>query len=126
MDRKTLTVVLALALIASFFLTFVGGGSALDVVKSPFLGPEKYVLLLLPLSGLLLLIGASNNGNYPLGRGFLSWLPLLTVLFWVIGVPLVNGVAIGDVFNGFTRNAGIGFWMAAVASLILAFYNPRS
>lgn len=125
MDKKTLTIGLAVALIASFFLPFVGNGTALDVVQGSFLGWEKYVLLLIPLTGLLLLIGALNNGNYPLGRNFLAWLPLVAVLFWVIGVPLVNGVSIGNIFNGFTRNAKVGFWIAAIASLLLAFYKPR-
>ena len=128
MDRKTFTILLAVVLIACFFLPyysgFVGKISGLDIVKGP--GDwEKYVLVLIPLAGALLLIGAMNNGNYPGGRGFLSWLPLLAVIFWIICMPLINGAKIGDVFKGIGKGYGVGLWITIVTSFILAFYNPR-
>jgi len=128
MDRKTLTIILAVVLIGCFFLpyyNFMGKISGLDIVKASGGDWEKYILLLIPLSGVLLLIGAMNNDNYPLGRTLLSWLPLLAVLFWIIGMPLINGAAIGDVFKLIGKGYGIGFWITIGASLVLAFYNPR-
>jgi hypothetical protein len=125
MDKKMLTIVLAVVLIGCFFLSYLGPASGLDIVKVSFFGWERFVLLLIPLSGLLLLIGAVNNGNYPLGRGLLCWLPLLAVLFWLIGYPLIHGAAIGDIFKGMFKTIGIGLWITIAASLVLAFYNPK-
>lgn len=120
-----LTIVLAVVLIGCFFLAYMGSASGLDIVKISFFGWERYVLLLIPLSGVLLLIGALNNGNYPLGRNTLCWLPLLTVLFWIIVYPLLHKVAIGDIFKAIGKNYGIGWWVTIAASLVLAFYNPK-
>jgi hypothetical protein len=123
MDKKMLTIVLAIVLIGCFFLAYtkgLGDQSGLDIVKGA--GPwEKYVLILIPLSGLLLLVGALNNGNYPLGRNTLCWLPLLAVLFWIIAVPLIEGGSISTM----VKLVGIGLWITAGASLVLALYNPR-
>jgi len=139
MDRKPYTVIFALILIGSFFLPYLkgpnGSASGLDIVTA---GSDhggdwqilllKYVWILIPLSGLMLLIGALNNENYFLGRGLWTWLPLLTVIFVVVKIYLDaknNGsgsVSVGDLVEIF----GVGYWIAFGASLILAFYNPRS
>ena len=123
MDKKMLTIILAIVLIGCFFLDYTKGifaQSGFEIVKGG--GPwEKYVLILIPLSGLLLLIGALNNGNYPLGRNMLCWLPLIAVLFWIIAAPLIEGGSISTMI----KLVGIGLWITAGASLILALYNPR-
>lgn len=133
MDKKILTIVLSVVLIGCFFLayfSFMGNGiSGYDLVFSGGSGGssdwEKYLLLLIPLSGVLLLIGALNNGNYIGGRGIWSWLPLLAVLYFIIVGPIVHGRAIGDVFKAIGKAYGIGLWITIGASLILAFYNPK-
>lgn len=129
MDRKTLTIVLAIALIASFFLplySFGGrGASGLDIVTSKGGDWQKYLILLIPITGLLLLIGELGN-NYFLGRGLLSWLPLLTLLFLLIINPLINGTKIDYIFKALGKGYGAGMWVAIISSLVLAFYNPRS
>ena len=122
-----LTIILAVVLIGCFFLAYSKGyseQSGFEIAKGP--GPwEKYVLILIPLSGVLLLIGAINNGNYPLGRNTLCWLPLLAVLFWIIGMPLIEGVSIGNIFKYIGKGYGIGWWITIAASLVLALYNPK-
>ncbi len=133
MDKKILTIILAVVLIGCFFLayfSFFGTNiSGYDVVFAKSAGGknewEKYVLLLIPISGVMLLIGALNNGNYIAGRGIWTWLPLLTVLYLIIGSPLINGAAIGDIFKAIGKSYGIGLWITIGASLVLAFYNPK-
>jgi hypothetical protein len=140
MDRKPYTIIFALILIGSFFLPCLkfgtlGSASGFDIVTAT--GGKggdwqvmllKYIWILIPLSGILLLIGALNNENYFLGRGLWTWLPLLTVIFIIVKFYLDaknNGsgsVSLGDLVKIF----GVGYWIAFGASLILAFYNPRS
>ena len=122
MDRKTFTIVISIALIVGFFLPLgKAGGSAFDIVKAGG-GWENYLWALIPLSGLLLLLGELNN-RYATGRGFLTWLPLLTILVILILVPLINKVKLD--FGGMFKSFGIGMWVMLIASLLLAFYNPR-
>lgn len=125
MNKKMLSIILGAVLVAAFFLDWGGKISGFDWVKLSG-GPwEKYVLLLLPISGAMLLVGALNNGNYPGGRGTWTWLPLVAVLFWLFGFPLIEGASIGDVFKSLGKGWGIGWWLTVVASLALAFYNPK-
>ena len=130
MDKKILTIVLAVILIGCFFLPYVSfmgmSASGYDAVFSDSGGDwQKYIPLLIPLSGLMLLIGAVNNGNYIIGRGLWAWLPLLTLLYMIIGKPLIDGAAIGDIFKMIGKTYGMGLWGTIAASLVLAFYNPK-
>ena len=124
MDKKMLTIILAVVLIGCFFLaywSFLGHGiSGYDSVFSGGGKWEKYIILLVPVSGVLLLVGALNNGNYIGGRTLWTWLPLLTILYYLIRM-VVEGAAIGDLF----KIIGIGLWISLAASLVLAFYNPK-
>ncbi|MBK7561094.1 MAG: hypothetical protein IPQ06_00560 [Chitinophagaceae bacterium] len=131
MNRKILTIVLAVILIGCFFLpyiTFMGmSASGYDSVFSGGGGDwKKYIPLLIPVSGVMLLIGALNNENYIIGRGIWAWLPLLTLLYMMIGNPLIEGAAIGDIFKVIGKGYGIGLWGTIAASVVLAVYNPKS
>lgn len=129
MDRKTLTLVLAVALIGSFFLAYFSlfgqGISGFDMATSKGGDWQKYLMLLIPISGVLLLLGELNNGNYFISRSILSWLPLLTLLYLLLVSPIIKGAAIGDVFKALGKGYGIGLWIALASSLVLAFYNPK-
>lgn len=146
MDKKTLTIVLAVVLIICFFLEILKvaffGISGYDFVFgliSKEMPAWRFVLLVGPLCGILLLVGAMNNGNYPGGRALLSWLPLLgivafTVLFYLEAAGTLGG-DMGDDYDGrksrsvpigdFIKILGYGYWISLVASLTLAFYNPK-
>ncbi len=129
MDKKMLTIILAVVLIGCFFLPYWSGMgmnvSGLDSVTGKGGNWQKYIFLLIPLSGAMLLIGALNNGNYPGGRMIWTWLPLLTVLYVLIVKPLIDGAAIGDIFKMIGKGYGIGWWITIAASLVLALYNPK-
>ncbi|MCY7310656.1 MAG: hypothetical protein LH619_07750 [Chitinophagaceae bacterium] len=124
MDRKTFTIILAVALIASFFLPFSAGVSAFDEVQSKNGDWQKYLLLIFPICGLLLLMGELNKGNYIVSRSLLVWLPLLTILYFIFIGPLIKGADFGSIFKYIGKGYGAGLWIAIVSSLVLAFYNP--
>lgn len=132
MNRRLLTLILAVLLIASFFLPLGthASTSAFDIVKAPGgAGSEiegmlfKYGWILIPLSGIMLLIGALNNETYFLGRGLWAFLPLIALLYLIIRpITLLGGrFDIMDMIKGF----GVGLWVALVASLVLAFVWPK-
>ncbi len=131
MNRKVLTIVLAVLLIAAFFLPIGTATSTtpFDIVKGPSYGSEieallmKYLWLAIPLSGLMLLIGALNNGNYFLGRGLWAFLPLLALLYLIIRPLTVLGGRFD--IGGLIKGLGVGTWITLVASLVLAFYWPK-
>jgi hypothetical protein len=131
MNRKIVTIVLAVLLIASFFLPIgtAASTSPFDIVKGPSYGSEfeallmKYLWLLIPLSGVILLIGALNNGNYFLGRGLWAFLPLLALLYLIIRPLTVMEVRFD--IGGLLKGMGVGLWIALVSSLVLAFYWPK-
>lgn len=130
MDKKTLNIVLGAALLGSFFLAFYSmfgrSISGFEMVKADGGDWQKYLLLIIPISGLLLVVGALNNGNSILPGSLLSILPLLTLLYIMIAGPLIKGAAIGDIFKALGKGYGIGLWIAIAASLVLAFYRPKS
>ena len=131
MNRKIFTIVLAVLLIASFFLPIgtYTSTSPLDIVTGPSAGTEfeglllKYGWILIPLSGLMLLIGALNNETYFLGRGLWAFLPLIALVYLIVR-PLM---LIGGRFDigGLVKGLGVGTWIALVASLVLAIYWPK-
>ncbi|MFN8289127.1 MAG: hypothetical protein U0U70_02600 [Chitinophagaceae bacterium] len=132
MNRRIFTLILAVLLIASFFLPLDSHASTspFDIVKSSYgAGSDiegilfKYGWMLIPLSGIMLLIGALNNETYFLGRGIWAFLPLIALLYLLIRpVTLLGGrFDIMDMIKGF----GVGKWIALAASLALAFVWPK-
>lgn len=129
MNRKILTIILAVVLIAGFFLPFgqsFESGSAFDIVQAPGSGSDievmimKYGWLLIPVSGLALLIGALNKEQYAPARIFWTLLPLLFLLYFVIR-PVIDGVQISEILN----LVGIGFYVMLAGALVLAIYHPK-
>jgi hypothetical protein len=136
MDRKIITIVLALALISCFFLPYLKYGAISAngfhlLTDKTTSGADKglllikYIWVLIPVAAVMLLAGALNKGNYFLGRGIWALLPLLTVLLLVAQLfrdakKIKSGISISDL----SENFGIGFWITLGIALVLAFYWP--
>lgn len=128
MDKRTLSIILGLALLVSFFLEYLNNMSGIDLVRHIDSTDDKLlslVWLVFPISGIMLLLGAFNRGRYPGGRVLWYWLPLLTLVFIIIAYPALHGQPLGDVFSRFGKGFGIGLWIALFASLIGVFASPR-
>ena len=137
MDRKTVTIILALALIGCFFLPYLQYGSVtasgFDLLTGPTISDAdrgllimKYIWIMIPVAGIMLLIGALNNGNYFLGRGIWAFLPLLTLLFvMVIIFRDAKRIGTNTSISELAKNMGIGFWITLGLSLVLALYWPK-
>ncbi len=133
MDRKTLSIILGIVLIVSFFLPYLNLAglfkvSAFDIIKggggitegaSGNDSPDKYIMLLTPIAGILLILGALNKDI--LARPVLGILALVGILYPIIrGLIDGGGEGIGYIF----RFLGIGFWLALVAGIVVLVYNP--
>ena len=136
-NKKIATIIFALCLIGFFFLPYISLGpfgsiSGFDMVTGP--GGKtgdtealimKYLFILIPLSGIMLLIGAVNNGNYFLGRGLWALLPLLVLVYYIVRIFMeaggIDSPGIGDIVKMFSY----GFWATLGVSLALAFYWPK-
>jgi len=127
------TILMAVVLIAGFFLPIGSHAkiSAFDIVKAPGGAGEgfegilfKYGWLIIPLSALMLLIGALNNGSYFISRGLWTILPLLFVLYFLIRPMTLPGMKFD--LMGMIKGFGIGMWLMFVGSLLVAFVHPRS
>ncbi len=118
MSKKLLTIVLGIALIAFFFVptdtSFYNW-----VFNMPGGDWQKYIPLIFPISGLMLLIGAANKDQYFLGRGLWAWLPILAVLYWLIGAPLMNHIPFGDIMSSLGKGYSINMWGTIAASVVL-------
>ena len=137
MDRKTVAIILALALIGCFFLPYLQYGpvtaSGFDLLTAPNISGAdkgllimKYIWIMIPVAGIMLLIGTLNNGNFFLGRGIWVFLPLLTLLF-VMAMIFRDAKKTGTNISvsELAKNMGIGFWITLGLSLLLALYWPR-
>ena len=136
-NKKIATIIFALCLIGFFFLPYIslgpfGGISGFDMVTGP--GGKsgdteaiimKYLFILIPLSGIMLLIGAINNGNYFLGRGLWALLPLLTLIYFIVRILMGSGEQGSPEISEMIKMFGYGFWATLGISLALAFYWPK-
>lgn len=129
-DNKAIIITLAAILLAAFFMPWVKlfvSISAWDIIFGDVARyvdtPVKYLGLLIPVSAAIILYGsAMNDGNYPVVKGFLFSLSLITLV--IFGIIIYNKISDG---GGIFRPSGedvvkvfnLGFWLTLGASILL-------
>ena len=131
MNKGILTIVLALILLACFFLPYftidTDKFSAFNIVFGNGKiqgadGSERFLWLLIPMGAIVLLFGGARTTP-----GFTYWLPLIGVLFIILRI-LIEGIArtsAGDAFDIILKTATYGFWISLVAAVLLPFTKRR-
>ena len=130
MSRITLTTILAVFLLGSFFMPFFYWNSfemnGFNFILSDRIPSYKYFLLLIPLVVLLYLFGALSEENTSFSQKLLSWIPLTTLVITFILIFINESFdrlvfENGNIFS----NTGVGFWLALSSSFLLAFVRHR-
>ena len=126
MNRTTITTVLSVILLGSFFMPFFYWQSfemnGFNFLLSDRVPSYKYLLLPIPLAVLLHIFCALSEENYLFIRKLLSWIPLATLvtIFIIVFITCSSNSYAFD--NGLVfSNTGVGFWLALSLSLFLTF-----
>lgn len=131
MNKRTFTIVLALILLACFFLPYFSDGtdrvSAFNIVfgnseMAGVSGAERFLWLLVPIGAVLLLFGGERFTG-----GFAYWLPLLGLLYIVlrIFIEVTAQSSAGDAVSIIFKTASYGFWISVVAAVLLVINKNR-
>lgn len=133
MNKKTFLIIMSIALVGGFFLPYfkesASSLSGFDIVfksgpltKGPFV---RFVFLLLPLSGLLLLIDAEEKGSHK--KNILDWLPILTIAFIVLKYFFADKqqFSVNNVISYSLKGTSFGWWITFAAALLLVIVQPR-
>jgi len=102
--------------------------SGLDIITGGSMGgnssgsADRFILLLTPIAGVLLLVGALNNEKYIPSRSVLGILALVGWIYPLIRGLMEGGSGMSQIF----KFMGIGFWLGLVAAIAVLVYNPKS
>jgi hypothetical protein len=138
MNKKTISTVLSLALLACFFLPFISidgyNVSGFQIVfgkdGESGIGSSRYlfVSLLIPIGAILILLDSLSSGSSSYG-GYGYWMPLVGILYLAVmiylGMQQGAGTMGGSLSMGEIISAlGYAFWITLAASVILIFNKP--
>lgn len=134
-SNKSFVVIVAAVLVAAFFMPWIKffvGISAWDMIfgdVGKFIDTGfKYLALLIPIAGALIIYGAAfNNENYPLQKRLLFAIPILTLAIIILTLATKisgsggrRGSDLAEMMEeGLFKVLGIGFWLTLIASIIL-------
>lgn len=138
MDKKTLNIVLSLALIGAFFLPYISFGgfnaSGFNVVfgKDGMSGLFKsgalsYLCLLVPIGAIVILFDSlGNEGSSMADYGY--WMPLLGII--ILSVLMFTGMNTGArgalTLSLFFKVMGYGYWITVAASVAVLVNKSRT
>jgi len=127
MSKKSITIILCIALIAAFFLPYLSNGSLSYSGLKVMLGDKEvegiskggkalFLSLLIPVGALLTLFqGLSNNSSF----GIVRWMPLIGAGYLLVMLYIQGSgeISIGEFIGYFSY----GLWITIVAAIILPF-----
>src|ERR1700712_5522006 len=137
-NNKGVIITLSAVLVAAFFMPWVKFFVSLSAWDMLF-GEAgryidigfKYIAVLIPIAGAIIIFGAAfNNEKYPISKGLLFRLPLITLAVLIIAIIAKIGDT-GSKFRGadlenIIQIFGIGFWLTLVTSIILPFFQSKT
>jgi hypothetical protein len=93
--------------------------------------PARFLAVIIPVSSILLIYGASKQVKYFIPKTIYCLLLLLTLFLIAIVISKETGIsttlkydgAFEILFKGITKAFGIGFWLTLVGSVVLAYFN---
>lgn len=132
MNKKTVNVVLALVLLAAFFLPYISFlGTNINGFQIVFGknggegiggGRIMFLCLLIPIGSILILISALGEKSSTL-QDYVFWMPLIGIVFLTVmmyiqmnkGAQMAGG---GDLSVGeYVKVMGYGYWITVVAAI---------
>lgn len=139
-NKKIRIAIFSILLCSSFFMPWLSifiNVSASDIVFSSlsenFISNWRYILLLIPISGIIALLGIIfNNGKYIIPPGLLFILPLLSIVILIVvfaSKATENGVG-GSIESNdalqLIKTLKIGFWISLICSIVFPFIGNYS
>ncbi len=138
MDKKTLNIILSLALIAAFFLPYISIGeifsaSGFNVVfgkdgMKGFVSGGKllFVCLLIPVGAIIILFDSLGSGGSS-AVDYAYWMPLIgiIVLSFMMFTGMKAGAGSGLTLSGFLKVMGYGYWITVAASIVILVNKSR-
>jgi hypothetical protein len=137
-NNKSIIIIVSAILLVSFFLPWINFfvrisawemlfGKMVNYIDTDF----KYIAVLIPLTSIIIIYCAAfNNEKYPISKGLLFIMPMLTLI--VISMAIVfkidsNAGRYGSAdLESIIKVFGIGFWLTVISSFVLPFINSQS
>lgn len=139
MDKKTISIILAILLIVAFFLPYISipeaeiklSGYKIIFGKGGLFGSKGvlvYLILLVPIGAVVALLTIFDDGSS--NSGLANWLSLIGIIYVTIlmysemskGATLAGGSL---TISKFISVLGVGYWITLVASVLLPINNSR-
>ena len=130
MDKNTLRLLLSFAVIGSFFFPLFDWNSfemnGLNYILSEHIPRYKYLLAFIPLTALVIFIGAWYEDNFLFRRRIILWIPLLSLslvfLMRLLRPDYPDGYA--D-YQSPLITTDIGFWLTMLFSALLPMIDNK-
>ncbi len=126
MKRTTVTLLLSAALLVSFFFpifewrSFEMSGP--NYIMSTHISDHKYLLLIIPVSGIFLFWSSCNDDNNFFNRRVLSWMPVLALAL-IFMLRWLDKNSDSSAHGNELSRLDIGFWLILFFSVLLVWFR---